>query len=87
MSKLLCLGMPLTEVIAATTQRPAAALRRPDLGTLAPGAAGDATILDLAEGSFDYLDVMGERLQGERRFAVEAMVVAGRVWPASDTAG
>jgi dihydroorotase len=87
MSKLLCLGMPLTEVIAAATERPAAAIRRPDLGTLAPGAAGDATVLELAEGSFDYVDVMGERLQGEHRFAVEAMVLGGRIWPASDTAG
>ncbi len=87
MSKLLCLGMPLVEVIAAATQRPAAAIRRPELGTLAPGAAGDATILDLAEGSFDYVDVMGERLQGDRRLEVEAMVLAGRIWPHSDTAG
>jgi dihydroorotase len=87
MSKLLCLGMPLTEVIAAATVRPAAAIRRPELGTLAPGAAGDATILDLASGSFDYVDVMGERLQGDRRLEVEAMVLAGRIWPHSDTAG
>jgi dihydroorotase len=86
MSKLHCLGMPLGEVIAAATSRPAAALRRPDLGTLAPGAAGDATILNLAEGAFDYVDVMGERLAGERRLEVEAMVLHGRAWPAHDTA-
>ena len=76
-----------TEVIAAATMRPAAAIRRPELGTLAPGAAGDATILELASGSFDYVDVMGERLQGDRRLEVEAMVLAGRIWPHSDTAG
>ena len=64
MSKLVCLGMPLVEVIRAATARPAEALRRPDLGTLAVGAAGDATILNQAEGAFDYVDVMGERLQG-----------------------
>jgi dihydroorotase len=86
MSKLHCLGMPLGEVIAAATSRPAAALRRPDLGTLAPGAAGDATILNLAEGAFDFVDVMGERLAGERRLEVEAMVLPGRAWPAHDTA-
>ena len=62
-------------------------MRRPELGTLAPGAAGDATILELASGSFDYVDVMGERLQGDRRLEVEAMVLAGRIWPHSDTAG
>ena len=87
MSKLMCLGMPLGEVIAAATARPAEALRRPDLGTLAPGSAGDATVLELAEGAFDYVDVMGERLAGDRRLEVAAMVLGGRPWPGHDTAG
>jgi dihydroorotase len=87
MSKLVCLGMPLVEVIRAATARPAEALRRPDLGTLAVGAAGDATILNQAEGAFDYVDVMGERLQGDRRLEVEAIVLGGRPWPGNDTAG
>jgi dihydroorotase len=87
MSKLLCLGMPLTEVIRAATARPAEALRRPDLGTLAPGAVGDAVVLDQAEGVFDYVDVMGERMQGDRRLEVEAIVLGGRLWPHHDTAG
>jgi dihydroorotase len=84
MSKLLCLGMPLIEVIRAATARPAEALRRKDLGTLAPGAIGDATVLNLAEGAFDYVDVMGERITGERRLEVEAIVLGGRLWPADD---
>jgi dihydroorotase len=79
-SKLLCLGMPLTDVIRAATARPAEALRRKDLGTLAPGAVGDATILDLREGTFDYVDVMGERITGDRRLEVEAIVLGGRLW-------
>jgi dihydroorotase len=87
MSKLMCLGMPLNEVIRATTARPAEALRRPDLGTLAPGAVGDAVVLDQAEGAFDYVDVMGERIQGDRRLEVEAIVLGGRLWPHHDTAG
>src|SRR5216683_7842976 len=37
MSKFLCLGMPLTEVIAASTVNAAFALRRPELGSLKPG--------------------------------------------------
>jgi dihydroorotase len=87
MSKLMCLGMPLNEVIRAATARPAEALRRPDLGTLAPGATGDAVILDEALGTFDYVDVMGERIQGDRRLEVEAIVLGGRLWPHHDTAG
>lgn len=80
MSKLLCLGMPLGEVIRAATAAPAAALRRTDLGRLAPGAVGDAVILNLAEGKFDYVDVMGERITGDRRLEVEAIVLGGRLW-------
>src|SRR5919106_1187341 len=60
----------LPDVISRATARPAEALRRPDLGTLAPGSVGDAAVLDLAEGRFDYVDVMGERLTGERRLEV-----------------
>ncbi len=44
MSKFLCLGMPLDEVIRASTVNVARAMRRDDLGTLRPGALGDATI-------------------------------------------
>jgi dihydroorotase len=87
MSKLMALGMPLTEVIRAATARPAEALRRKDLGTLAPGAIGDATVLDLAEGAFDYVDVMGERITGERRLEVEAIVVDGKLWAGDDLPG
>jgi dihydroorotase len=86
MSKLMCLGMPLVEVIRAATARPAGALRRKELGTLAPGAAGDAAILRLAEGAFDYVDVMGERITGDRRLEVEAIVLGGRLWSEDDPA-
>ena len=30
---------------------------------------------------------MGERLQGDRRLEVEAIVLGGRLWPDNDTAG
>ena len=50
MSKFLCLGMPLGAVIRATTEAAAKALRRPELGSLAPGNPGDATILNLKAG-------------------------------------
>jgi dihydroorotase len=86
MSKLMCLGMPLVEVIRAATARPAEALRRKDLGTLAPGAAGDAAVLRLAEGAFDYIDVMGERITGDRRLEVDAIVLGGRLWSEDDPA-
>jgi dihydroorotase len=78
LSKFLCLGMPLNEVIAASTVNAAMALKRPELGSLKPGSVGDATILSIKEGKFDYVDVVGEHLTGDRKIASEGVVVAGR---------
>jgi dihydroorotase len=80
MSKFLCLGMDLTEVIQASTLAPAAALGRADLGRLEIGAVGDATVLELAEGDFDYRDVLGEVRSGRWRLKARGLVVAGRWW-------
>jgi dihydroorotase len=80
MSKLLSLGMDLTAVIRAGTAGPAAALGRGDLGHFAPGAIGDATVIDLAEGAFDYKDVLGETRKGRQRLIPAGLVVAGQWW-------
>jgi dihydroorotase len=80
LSKFLCLGMELNEVIKATTVNAAMALKRPELGSLKPGSAGDATILSIKEGRFDYVDVTGEHLTGDRKIVSEGTVVAGKWW-------
>jgi dihydroorotase len=80
LSKFLCMGMPLNEVIASTTVNAAMALRRPELGSLKPGSVGDATILDIQEGSFDYVDVVGEHLTGTKKIASVGVVLRGRWW-------
>lgn len=80
LSKLLSIGIPLTEVIAASTTNAARALRRPELGSLKPGSVGDATVLKLHEGNFDYVDVVGEHLEGRQRLTSEGVVVKGRWW-------
>ena len=81
MSKLLSLGMDLTDVIRAGTIAPAKAVGRgADLGHLAPGAVGDASVLDLAEGAFDYRDVLGEMRQGRSRLTESSLVVSGQWW-------
>ena len=84
LSKFLCLGMPLDEVIARSTVEPARALKRPELGTLRPGSPGDATILRIREGLFDYTDVVGEVLQGEQRIESAGVVIAGQWWHPQD---
>lgn len=80
MSKFMALGMSLTEVIRATTQNPARALRRPELGSLRPGTPGDATILELAEGRFEHVDVSGEVIVAETGLVSRGMVLRGKWW-------
>jgi dihydroorotase len=80
MSKLLCLGMPLTDVIAASTVNAAFALKRSELGSLKPGSVGDATVLSIKEGRFDYVDAVGEYLTGDRKISSDGVVIAGGWW-------
>ncbi len=80
MSKFLCMGMPFADVIAASTVNAAMALRRPELGSLKVGSVGDATLLTIREGKFDYEDVIGEHLIGDRKIVSEGVVIGGRWW-------
>src|ERR1700722_12500176 len=80
LSKLLCMGMPLNDVIAATTVNAAMALRRPELGSFKPGCVGDATVLSIKEGQFDYVDVVGEHMTGDKRIVSEGVAIAGKWW-------
>jgi dihydroorotase len=80
LSKFLHLGMPLAEVIRATTVSAAAAIRRPDLGSLRPGACGDATIFSLENGRHEFVDSVGDRETGSERIAVTGIVLRGRYW-------
>jgi dihydroorotase len=63
MSKLLCAGMPLADVLASVTSRPRAALGEPACATLAPGQAADIAVLRLSE-DCEFIDVQGERRVG-----------------------
>ena len=80
LSKFLCLGMPLDRVIAASTVNAAMAMKRPELGTFGPGGVGDATILRIEDGAFDYVDVVGEHLVGDKRIVSAGVVLAGKWW-------
>jgi dihydroorotase len=80
MSKFLCLGMALSEVVRCATASPAGALQRSDLGTLKPGSVGDATILDLCEGTFNYVDSTGENLNADKRLEAKGVIIAGKIW-------
>jgi dihydroorotase len=80
MSKFMCLGMSLPDVIKASTATAAFALKRPELGSLKPGSVGDATILSVEDGRFDYVDVVGEHLEGRQRIFSRGVVINGKWW-------
>lgn len=80
MSKFLMLGMPLMEVIRASTSNAGHALKRTELGSLKAGSAGDATILSIKEGKFDYEDVTGEHMTGDKKIIAEGTVIGGKWW-------
>jgi len=87
MSKFLCMGMPLSEVIKQSTVNAAMALKRPELGSLKPGSVGDATILSVKEGEFDYEDVLGEHMTGTKRIVADGIVIGGKWWHAAKEGG
>ncbi len=74
------MGMPLAEVIKESTVNCAMALKRPELGSLKAGSVGDATVLKIADGKFDYVDVMGEHMEGKQRILSEGVVLGGKWW-------
>ena len=64
MSKLLALGMPLTEVVASVTSRAASAIGRSStLGSLAVGRTADLAVFSIEEGQFTFRD-SGAQLTG-----------------------
>lgn len=80
MSKLLVMGLPLNAVIRAATATPAAICRRPELGSLAVGCAGDATILSIRKGPVEFTDSIGGKLAADRRLVAEGVVLRGAWW-------
>ena len=80
LGKFLALGMTLPEVVACATVNAARAIRRPGLGTLKPGAAGEASIFEVVATPTEYRDVLGEVIVGERRLVARGLVLNGRWW-------
>jgi dihydroorotase len=78
LSKFHVLGLDLSTLIGTATSAVASALRRPDLGSMQVGAAGDATLLVIERGSFDFVDCVGKILNGSSRLAARGMVRNGR---------
>jgi dihydroorotase len=81
MSKFLMFGMPLNEVIARATVNAARVFPSFDnRGTLNVGAPADVAILELREGTFEFLDnYKGMRTGRQRLFPAETVLAGKRV--------
>lgn len=80
MSKFLCMGMGLSDVIAASTVNAGMMLQRTEYGSLKVGSLGDATLLTIREGKFKYMDVVGEEMIGNQKIVSEGVVLKGKWW-------
>ena len=79
MSKFLALGMPLNQVIACVTSHAARTYREfHDLGTLRNGAVADVTVLELTQGSFDFVDNYKGKRTAAQKLVTRGVFVAGK---------
>ena len=79
MSKFLNMGMPLFEVIRASSATPAKVIKRNDLGRIAVGEEADIAVLDLRKGEFGFYDKTGYKVKGDKRFECQVTVKAGKI--------
>jgi len=79
MSKFMNLGMPLFEVIKASTWKPAQVINRTNLGHLTEGAEADIAILNIRKGNFGFYDKTGYKVNGTEKFECELTIKAGKV--------
>jgi dihydroorotase len=77
MSKMLVCGVAMEDAIAMTTDRPARAMQREDLGHLGEGAVADISVLDLVEIALPFVDVTGVRRDGAKLLKPRALYRAG----------
>jgi len=79
LSKFLMMGVPLEQVIAMATSNAAATFPAfKGLGTLGVGAPADVTVMELREGSFEFIDNVGGKRTGKQRLFTRAAVIGGR---------
>ncbi|MBL8291687.1 MAG: amidohydrolase/deacetylase family metallohydrolase [Bryobacterales bacterium] len=79
MSKFLCLGVPLEDVIRRTTVFPAQMIQRPELGNLSVGSTADIAVLEIVKGKFAYLGSGGGKITGNQKLQCVLTMFGGRI--------
>jgi dihydroorotase len=82
MSKLLGYGMTVNQAVAGATWNPSRIFPVfNDRGTLNVGAPADVAVLELREGSFEFLDNFKGTITGRQRFFPSATILGGKRIP------
>ena len=79
MSKFLLMGMPLNDVIKASTWAPAQVIKHEEIGHISVGAIADVAVLELMQGDFGFYDKTGYKISGKQKFECEVTIKAGRI--------
>jgi dihydroorotase len=79
MSKFLCMGMSLEDLIERATLAPAREIGHPELGTLDIGAEADIAAFQVQEGEFAYIDCGKARLIGPKKLVPKLTLRAGEI--------
>jgi dihydroorotase len=79
-SKMMLLGMPLTEAIRRSTVTPAESIGKfPEIGTLGEGKVADIAVLTMEDGVFAFKDAWGKKKTGARRVRAVMTVRNGEI--------
>jgi predicted amidohydrolase len=80
MSKMMLLGMSLSEAVMRSTVTPAKAIKRyPELGTLGIGRGADIAVVELQTGVFAYTDAWPAKRLGTKRLECVMTIRDGQV--------
>ncbi|MCX7786880.1 MAG: amidohydrolase/deacetylase family metallohydrolase, partial [Spirochaetes bacterium] len=79
LSKMLALGMSLSDVIKKSTCDPARYIGHSELGHLSPGAIADIAVWNLLEGNYWYSDSFDGRIPAKHRLICEMTIKDGIV--------
>jgi dihydroorotase len=79
MSKFLCLGLSVQDIILRTTWNPAQIIKRPLLGNLSIGNEADVAVFSIVKGNFGFIDINGEKMTGNQKMVAELTIRAGKI--------
>lgn len=80
LSKYLCMGVSLPDVIRACTSRASEVLHLgPDAGTLRVGGRADVAVLKICERPMEFVDTFGKKLHGDKALIPQLTVLNGQI--------